>query len=944
MPEPEKGEPHGAATLLRVPVNTTDRAEAAQLRISWAVFLPISDASDIVIPVDGSALGRFHLLLHGYFFLDSGRRQIEGLDASAEKDEPSDASALRRAWNAELRDFVVLPLLPALLRDTLDSAMATSAELAQLVSAIARNEWFRSNRKAICRESALARVLETLGGIVWRVVPSGEALRPLPASVANAPRRIEELFGTIGSWAKASGARLVVGESAALSAVPIRWTAKDLDSVFAGLSPRAFQSRDLARLLVDFLDAATLGEAERWVIGPHLVLALRKAMLDTSPFVSTEFMRSILAHVPHGMLFPLPASVENRQVFRALASGSTEILPLRSEWAGESPRPSQLSKADLKALLTALEPLIGGGHADQATTAALALLTRTERTISELARDPEFASIEALRARDVRFGGPIALSLQTLVERSRAGLLFANSPQANSLLPLLVDALPDAAPLVVEGKTADFLRDLTASALSLRGTGNEAIKESILGFVNETSPFGTEDVRRGLLERLQSTDDDDRAALRRLSVGERAAGDARAKLWVLGGVPNAVERIIAAILNRNEGEFLVPLRIAEVLTPKLQQHIGIRALDTAGMEALIERNLDAFRELRPTDFEREAFMLTQFSDSLLRHLPIHVRSDGTTGDAENVFREADWPVPEALRPHVLRIQPCNSKRARERQERLIEAWSPRSQIEAALAQAEPHHFHHEILDALAKLESPPEGRLREALGAKPWLLADEQPVRPQDVLALPPTVDEAARALLLKSGETPPFLPVAKLPIKVREHRGFARLEEWILPDPRSSFEALSWMIEDARTIGRLGASDDYPVDDFTALANGSGDLGLPGWPPGVQSATVDQRAEAIHRGMARLLRLLPDSASPHEPRSVDPSKIAFVSLAAVANRSKPLRGVTPSRRSKVCRSGRNWFTNWALAHVGHPAVQQALRNDYFESLGLPRTYAPAQA
>ena len=83
-----------------------------------------------------------------------------------------------------------------------------------------------------------------------------------------------------------------------------------------------------------------------------------------------------------------------------------------------------------------------------------------------------------------------------------------------------------------------------------------------------------------------------------------------------------------------------------------------------------------------------------------------------------------------------------------------------------------------------------------------------------------------------------------------------------------------------------------------------------------VQSATVDQRAEAIHRRMARLLRLLPDSASSHEPRSVDPSKIAFVSLAAMANQAKPLRGVTPSRRSKVCRSGRSWLTNWALAHV----------------------------
>src|SRR5271157_2003320 len=70
---------------------------------------------------------------------------------------------------------------------------------------------------------------------------------------------------------------------------------------------------------------------------------------------------------------------------------------------------------------------------------------------------------------------------------------------------------------------------------------------------------------------------------------------------------------------------------------------------------------------------------------------------------------------------------------------------------------------------------------------------------------------------------------------------------------------------------------------------------------------------------MARLLRLLPDSASPHKPRSVDLSKIAFVSLAAMANQAKPLRGVTPSRRSKVPGGGRSWFANRALAHVRTP-------------------------
>lgn len=826
-PVPEKGEPHGAATLMRVPLGASDRTDATQLRLSWAVFLPISDASDIVIPIDGSAGERFQLLLHGYFFLDSGRRQIEGLHASAEQGEPTDASSLRRAWNVELRDSVVLPLLPALLRDALDSAMVTSIELAQLVSAVARDKWFRSNRKAICRESALVRVLETSGGVVWRIVPSAEGLRPLPASVVDAPRRIEELFSGIGSWAEASGTRLVAGESAALSAGPIRWTAKDLDSVFAGLSPRAFQSRDLARLLVDFLGATILDEAERSSIGPHLVAALRKAIVETQAFAPSELVKSILSQVPPGTLFPLPASVENRQVMRALASAPTNILPVRREWLDETRRPPQLPNADLKSLLNALEPLIGGDHADQAATAALALLTQGGRNISELAGDLEFASIEVLRARDIRSRDPIALSLQTLVARSQAGLLFASSPQANSLLPLLAEALPDAAPLVVDGKTAEFLRDSSNSIIQLHSTGNE----SILKLVSEASRFGTKDARRRLLERLRPTDNDDRAALRCLCAGDEEAGYGGATLHLLEGRLKGIERTAEAILNASENAFLIPAEIADELTPRLRQHIGITELDTPRMEALLERDVIAIAPIQLSLIERDEFLLTQLSDGLLRRLPIHARSDATTGNAENVYWEATWPIPEALKAHVLTIQPSDNSQARERQARLIERWSPQSQIKVALSSPYPCRFCTEILDALAKLVSPPDEYLLEALRVKPWLLADEQPVVPQDVLALPPTVDEVARALLLKSGEKPAFLPVQKLAIEVREHNGFAHLVEWVLPDRNSSFAALALMIEEARIVGRLGVTTDYPVEDFTTLAKSGGDIGLPGWP-----------------------------------------------------------------------------------------------------------------
>ena len=186
-----------------------------------------------------------------------------------------------------------------------------------------------------------------------------------------------------------------------------------------------------------------------------------------------------------GFLFPLPTSVEHRQVLRALASAPGNILPVRGVWISDDPRLPRLSKADLRVLVSALEPHIGSDDADQAATAALAMLVQAEQEISELARDPDFASIKVLRARDLRAGGPIALSLQTLFERSQAGLLFASSPEANRILPLLVDVLPDTTALIVEGRTAEFLRESAGSTFSLHVAG----EESVFALINRAARF-----------------------------------------------------------------------------------------------------------------------------------------------------------------------------------------------------------------------------------------------------------------------------------------------------------------------------------------------------------------------------------------------------------------------------------------------------------------------
>src|SRR5271165_511202 len=65
--------------------------------------------------------------------------------------------------------------------------------------------------------------------------------------------------------------------------------------------------------------------------------------------------------------------------------------------------------------------------------------------------------------------------------------------------------------------------------------------------------------------------------------------------------------------------------------------------------------------------------------------------------------------------------------------------------------------------------------------------------------------------------------------------------------------------------------------------------------------------------------RVLPDSSGAHEPGSLDPPKIALISLAAVGERPQSLQGTAPSRRIRVQSSGCRRFADGILAHVRTP-------------------------
>ena len=812
-PGQEKGEQHGAVTLLRA---GNDNSQPSELRISWAVFLPISDTTEIVLHIDGSSVGWMHLLLHGYFFLDSGRRRIEGIADSANQKEPACEAELRRAWNTRLRDTVVLPLIPDLLKNALVREMIDAKELAHLAAAVAKSDWFQNNRAAICKKNALVHVLQS-GSVAWHLVPSDAKLRPLPAILANRPEQVARLFDRIYQWAQDQKIALCINRDASLTAQPMRWTSDELDSLFTTLSPQAFQSEPLATLLTNLLTEAKLDDEHRAMLAPRLVNAFRKAMIEPNRLASSSHLKKILAHVPRDQLFALP--VQRRAILRALASSTAEVLPVRGELL-DVEHQAPLTERDLNKLLGALAPIIDsddGPLAEQGSAAALALLVGHD--VSGLAAKPDFRDINILRARNPITGSVVVLSLAELRAQSQQRSLFRRTPDVENRLRTLVEALPSVQPLIVytAAERGTVLHDLTCTA----------DKRLFFDLINRASTFGADARRARMIEMLTALEGaDDRDALRKLCAGSPNVGE----LWNGDRLQPELARIIKLLFEPRSHKSLVPSTIVSVLAPRKKQELGIIDLEVPGLEQLIEDS-NVFPDNLAPD-ERKALLKTDLPYNLLQRLPIHDHSDGTVTNAiESFWEDDEWLVPGQLRQRVSTVILFEDPAIRLRQKDVVRRWSPLAQINTALSQDDAHCYQKEILYAIGAScrdneELSPE--LEERLRTTRWLETAGRAFAPEDVLRFPRSIDEAANRHF---GYLADYITVLRLPERIRNHPGFRYVEEHVIPNQRISVAKLARKIDAAGLKGRLGSARDYPIKQFTELAKMRVDLRLPGWP-----------------------------------------------------------------------------------------------------------------
>ena len=136
----DKAEQHAAVLF---GVMTGAETFARPLTVSEAVFLPLSSGGD------ERALSTYHLLLHGYFFVDAGRQRVLGRDG--QNGQGAD-TADKITWNQTLATCLQHPLVIPALQDFAAMSRQSVSQIKRLTQELQTSPFYKECQSTICSQ------------------------------------------------------------------------------------------------------------------------------------------------------------------------------------------------------------------------------------------------------------------------------------------------------------------------------------------------------------------------------------------------------------------------------------------------------------------------------------------------------------------------------------------------------------------------------------------------------------------------------------------------------------------------------------------------------------------------------------------------------------------------------------------------------------------------
>ncbi len=805
---PEKASQHAAVCFTAA--RHADRH--AYLRIHWAVFLPLGRPETIDI---GSAGWDVDLVLHGWFFPNSGRTEIEGLQQEAPSfDTIHDSATVRLAWNHRLARCGTLPLLPGVFASIARRCNWDDAATTKITTAIQQSDLFRRFQADVCQRLAWIRRLTKSGQFEWSIIHSHEPIYLLP--YAPDDFLASTVFSELTSVAER---QVVVFDSTPrlTSASAERpWPPESVRRLLRSVSASdLINDRKQCDYFIRFLNSAT-SEPAGTLFPDELVSLARSALMSVqgvSAKDSRDTIRHLLSSVPRHRCIRLFLEITDEsaaELFVALCRSTASIvwvphdlIPPEVECDG------QIAASEALAILLELaewsKRKLTTSQADRLGIVAAQVFraTRDLTSLLDVAGDMElFSGTNCREQKEVR------LSWQDIVEHHRRRVLFVKPA---FLATQLQEALADDSIVLIS-------KDLAAAIFV-----DPADKPSQCGerhllatlTVADKPALAPPSQRHRLFKTLLAFRDGRsdllfRDSIRFLLHGTPDQFSSLETLCVIGDSGKSVWWRMAgfALTARNQKWRLIDPVFAPVLSEDYRREFGIEIVDAevAGQLAA-SAPPESFAALRPGPEEYAALLKHLPDDNLIKRLPIHETLEGNfVSISDGCFWQGKWSLPADLQNNVRVLKRSNDDLAWKRQQQLTTPLNAHAMIAVILVEANPAAHWRLVMDCVQDSEFVSDA-MRQRLQSVAWVpSADGVAVKPEAILHLPELKDEVARLV----SECPGVVVDPEgLALELREHPAFKRLLAEVVPHKNQALGMLGTLLlkEPSNRIGAIKVS-----------------------------------------------------------------------------------------------------------------------------------------
>ena len=836
--------PHGAVRFMATPAT----GRTPRLSLHWCVFLPLgSDKSEEHIEIGTMLTSDVSIFLHGYFFVDSGRKRHIKTDFQAEKMQSLDVEHLQQEWNSEIEANAVWPFL-----------------LESLKEFVARLAW--NDRQIQQLTKSLRDLLKTLGEDViecvaskkkWVYVltPSSEMqntgewqLKSANSSISEIPRppAAVNVYELLPGLANANSKHFITiaGFPSISSKEPSGWSPGRLKQLIQSTNiDLAFANIDNLGYLADLVEHCSTTEEHDQAVGKALWPLLKQAF--NSPDRGFTMLRDfkepllqLLGYVPAEHRLNLPWATDEHdnaaEVFHIISATKSNLLPIPSFL---KPSGQDCRVIDSQIVINILEQIVELSLGKSLLAEVVGdLLNR-----ADLDRDSfstRLSDLKLIIVSNLQTGSFQRATWKQIQQQKQRRLLFCDKAGLTKQFQAAIGSAGD-----VWRIDPDFAKKVLGDKHDIPGCSARecarilsSSRERNLNDI-QNGQLGQWDDRRELLESLVAeigrTSPNDREhlkyACRLLFHGRIGDAEFNPPLFIAAeelSDPLAEKlcyhvlcRRIDPVTHSTEEWRIIDGERADWISKKLNQEqieslglVSLRFSEPAVLELLASAKTEQLTGMDVSD-EQYGLLLETLSETnpeLIKRLPIHVSISGTRVAIEsNMYWENGYQLDGELERSAKLLRMHKDTSFRKFQLKLAEPLGAQQIAEIVLQAEAPERHWKPLLKAIARTKDKFPEEILDALRTQRWFVSQygahscndliclaiqdgNEPLPEQCISAINRIVDDSGAAYV------PDWLLDQQLQKELRRNSGAVarKLFEWeLLPDVKMSLQRLGLLL-----------------------------------------------------------------------------------------------------------------------------------------------------